>query len=110
MTKINDRLLKIMHKLRRSGMSYKAIGEIVGLSQSTVQYHIGGDKYKEYTKRKVLEWMRKHKHIAIARNKEWRQKNKEKYMHSFVLSVVRMGIRKGYVTKDEIRELLRKIN
>ena len=57
-------------KLREEGKSYKQIGEIIGLSKSTISYYIGtrsNNPRNKREKRKCMEWKEW---------KEWKQKTK----------------------------------
>lgn len=86
MKKVTEEIKESMKKLRDEGMTYKKIGESLGLAESTIQYHLKPG-YKEKTIKRSIEY-----------KKEW--KGRAKYMKEY------MGDR--YNNDEEFRERVKK--
>ena len=83
--KVTNKMKEIMIKLRGQGLSYKKIGEILGVSQNTVQYHLDPIQ-------------RRKSHERAIRNAKPRNRNK--YMKEYFI--------RKYKTDIKFREAIRK--
>lgn len=55
--KVTDEVKEVMSKLRKKGLTYKAIAKIVLLAESTVIYHLD-PKYKKRAIKRMMEYQK----------------------------------------------------
>jgi len=92
---VSQEILNEMQKLREQGLTYKEIGERLGLNPNTVNYHLN----PEYKKR-VIERVRKRYHEILKKNPEYVQKRRER---------IKQYIKKRLETDENFRERYREI-
>lgn len=76
---VTDEEVEQMVELRRKGLSYQKVADILGRAKLTVYYHLHGDEWREQfkadTKVRGKEWYRK--------NKDWKHRYYKKRREQF---------------------------
>jgi DNA-binding transcriptional MerR regulator len=98
MRRLDEETVKKILRLRKIGLSYKKIAEIVGINWQTVMYYCNPASRKSANQR-AREYLKRHREEVNKRRREWRKRNKIKYY----LSVLKSTIKK--LPKEKIEEL-----
>jgi len=93
--------VKKIKELRNKGYTYKEIADKLGVSITTICYHL--NKQKVYNR--IREWSIKNKDKILQRRREWRKKHPYEYRKKVAFSLLRNLIKNNKITKEEILAL-----
>jgi orotate phosphoribosyltransferase-like protein len=98
--KLDEETVKKIFLLRKAGLSYRKIAEILGINWQTAMYYCNPSARKS-AYRRTLDYQRRHKEKVKEQKREWARKNKMKYYIGMLKAIVKR------LSKEEIEELKR---
>ena len=106
MTKLSNKELEELKKLREEGWNYKDLAENFNISINAISYHLNPEQNLNTRRRAMKSFLKnkdKHKESMLS----WRARNPEAYKKSVCLSLLKNCLRNGIVTKKEVKEILK---
>jgi transposase len=96
--KLDEETVKKIFLLRRAGLSYRKIAEILGINWQTAMYYCNPSSRKSAYQR-VLDYQKRHKEKVREQKREWARKNRMKYYIGMLKAIIKT------LKKEEIEEL-----
>lgn len=90
-----------MKKMRSEGISIDQLAKEFGVAKNTVQYHTS-EIYKKGSRRRATKWRMNNKDKTNKGNRDWRHSHPSSFHKSVCLSTIRMRLKDGSVTKDDL--------
>jgi len=86
--RLDEETVKKIFLLRKAGLSYKKIAEILGINWQTVMYYCNPSSRKSAYQR-VLDYQRRHAEEEKKRKREWARRNRMKYYTAILKSIIK---------------------
>ena len=96
--KLDEETVKKIFLLRKAGLSYRKIAEILGINWQTVMYYCNPSARKSAYQR-VLDYQKRHKEKVKEQKREWARRNRIKYYIGMLKSIIKS------LPKEKIEEL-----
>ena len=96
--KLDEETVKKIFLLRKAGLSYRKIAELLGINWQTAMYYCNPSSRKSAYQR-VLDYQKRHKEKVREQKREWARRNRMKYYAGMLKAIVKR------LKKEEIEEL-----
>jgi predicted transcriptional regulator len=96
--RLDEETVKKIFLLRKAGLSYKKIAELLNINWQTVMYYCNPSSRKSAYQR-VMDYQKKHSEKIKEQKREWARKNRIKYYIAILRGIIKN------LPKEKVEEL-----
>jgi transposase-like protein len=101
-----ERKLELARKLRKAGYSYKRISKKTGVCVGVLAYNLD-ERERDRKRAEARKHYKKYAKREKARTTKWRKEHPEGNLRAVCFSLLKRGLRKKTISREEIEMILR---